>query len=47
LNELKKFELGYPKCFLKNSTVRLRASLAASAFQEPRWSQLKPWPAPA
>src|SRR6185503_921255 len=39
--------LAQPTCLRKNSMVRLRASLAASAFHEPRWSQLNPCPAPA
>src|SRR5207245_4544686 len=34
-----------PICLRKNSSVRERASFALSAWYEPRWSQLKPWPA--
>src|SRR5882672_7456536 len=35
----------HPMCFLRNSSVRVRASFALSAWYEPRWSQLKPCPA--
>ena len=36
---------GQPTFLRRNSSERVRASLALSAWYEPRWSQLKPWPA--
>ena len=43
---VRRHALAQPTCFFRNSSVRLRASFAASALYEPRCSQLKPWPAP-
>src|SRR5882762_2816671 len=38
-------EASYPMCLRKNSSMRERATFALSAWNDPRWSQLKPWPA--